>query len=476
MRSFLPSFIVRAGVLALFGLSPVVAENEPGLALRSAGSGFSRPVFVTAPPGDVNRLFVVEQHSGRIRVLHLADQRVEVEPFLTVPGVTRGGEQGLLGLAFHPNYATNGLFFVNYTTTGGGGAGHTEIVRYEVLGDPQTSNAADPLTKTVLLTFPQPESNHNGGWLGFGTDGLLYISTGDGGGGNDQHGQLGNGQNLETLLGKILRIDVDQGELYGIPANNPFAGMAGRREEIWAFGLRNPWRCSVDRLTGDLWIGDVGQGVREEIDTAPFGVGGLNFGWRPREGAIQNPAFPNEEPVTAATDPIHDYGRSMGYSVTGGYVYRGQAIPSLQGAYFFGDYGSGRIWTLRYDGATAPEVQDRTSELNSGSPRPVGGLSSFGEDAAGEIYVCDLDDGEIYRIVSAQPAPLTLGGAAVNGDVFSFEFAVAPGESYTVEWRNSIATGAWQTLTNVMADAALTNAIVSDAVSDAQRFFRVRTP
>jgi glucose/arabinose dehydrogenase len=465
-----------AAVVALGVWQGNADDGAPQLALQRVGTGFARPVFVTTPPGETGRLFVVEQHSGRIRILRLADGSIEPEPFLTVPGVTQGGEQGLLGLAFHPDYATNGFFFVNYTTTGGGPAGHSEVVRYQAQGDPPTSIAADPLSKKVLLTYAQPEANHNGGWVGFGTDGFLYISTGDGGGGNDQHGTIGNGQDRGSLLGKILRIDPDQGDPYAIPTGNPFAGVAGQREEIWAFGLRNPWRCSVDRSTGDLWIGDVGQGAREEIDLAPAGVAGLNFGWRPREGLIQTPAFPNENPVTPATDPVHDYGRSLGFSVTGGYVYRGQAIPELQGAYFFGDFGSGRIWTLRREESQAADVVERTEELNSGSPKPVGGLPSFGEDGAGELFVCDLNDGEIYRIVSAQSGSITLSETVVNAGVFTFQFDAVPGEQYAVEARESIATGDWQTVTNIAALASAGSVTVSDALSGSQRFYRVRVP
>ena len=292
-------------------------------------------------------------------------------------GVTTGNEQGLLGLAFHPNYASNGFFYVNYTTTGGGPAGHTEITRFQVQGDPETSSVADPISKTVLLTFDQPESNHNGGWMGFGPDGYLYISTGDGGGANDQHGTIGNGQNQDALLGRILRIDVDHGSPDSIPDGNPFQGDASKRQEIWAFGLRNPWRCSFDRLTGDLWIGDVGQNTREEIDVIPAGVGGLNFGWRPREGSIQNPAYPGESPVTPATDPVHDYGRSLGFTVIGGYVYRGQSIVGLQGTYLFADYGSSRFWSFTYDGTNKVNLQERTAELNPSSTKPITQLAAF---------------------------------------------------------------------------------------------------
>jgi glucose/arabinose dehydrogenase len=473
MRSFAFSNLGLWVVCGLTGWVDAQAQT-PRLSLERVGTGFRVPVFATSPPGDTNRLFVIEQISGQIRILDLGTGQVGASPFLTVSPITTTGEQGLLGLAFHPGYATNGYFYVNYTTTGGGPAGHTEITRYRALGDPGTAATAEPASKTVLLTYDQPEPNHNAGWMGFGLDGYLYIASGDGGGGDDRHGPIGNGQNRNSLLGKILRIDVDQEPLYGIPPTNPFRGVAGQREEIWAFGLRNPWRCSIDRLTGDLWIGDVGQNAREEIDFNPAGVGGLNFGWRPREGSIQNPAFPNEVPVTPATGPVHDYTRSEGVSVIGGYVYRGQAIPGLQGTYIFGDYGSGRFWTFQYDGTNRTEVLDRTAELNPTTPRPVRSLGSFGEDAAGELYVCDLADGEVYRIVSAEPASLTLANPRVADNVFTFQFTGTVGQSYVVEARELSAGSAWTTLTNVTASS--TAIAVSDAIGSAGRFYRVRVP
>ena len=232
-------------------------------------SGFSRPVFVTAPKGDTKRIFVVEQRPGRIRIVDLASRQI-TGTFMNVPGLTTGGEQGLLGMAFDPNYAENGCFYLNFTAPGGGNGGHTEIARYTADGDdPMTATTASLASKKLILSFNQPYANHNGGWIGFGPDGYLYIATGDGGDGFDP---LNAGQTRTTLLGKILRIDVHGGDPYSIPDGNPYKGHQTFEEEIWAFGLRNPWRASFDRLTGDLWIGDVGQGQREEIDVAPAGV------------------------------------------------------------------------------------------------------------------------------------------------------------------------------------------------------------
>jgi glucose/arabinose dehydrogenase len=469
MRTFCVSLAVG---LMMLSRSASLAQTPTPLASEPIASGFDRPLFVTAPPGDTNRLFVLEQHTGRIRVIDLAAGNILPGSFLTITGLTTGNEQGLLGLAFHPGFATNGFFYINYTTAIGGPSGRTEIARFQVQGDPMTAAAADPGSKAVLLTYDQPAANHNAGWLDFGPDGFLYISSGDGGGGDDRFGPIGNGQNRNTLLGKILRIDVEQAP-YGIPGDNPFVGQPDMRGEIWAFGLRNPWRSSFDRLTGDLWIADVGQNAREEINFNPAGVGGLNFGWRPREGLIQNPAYPNETPVTPATNPVHDYGRNLGISVTGGYVYRGQEIPGFQGHYIFADYGSARFWSFRYDGSATQDFQERTSEVNGGVPRPIRSVASFGEDALGELYICDLSGGAIFKIVAAAPPSITLSGAAVQDGNFRFQFSAIPGQSYVVERRDSFSAGGWLGFTNSTASAGATNIVVTDAIEGQQRYYRV---
>ncbi len=390
--------LLRGTVTFLIALSSAALCGE-SLTLQRVASGLDTPIFVNAPSGDTARLFVSEQNTGRIRIINLKDGTVNATPFLTIPNITHGGEHGLLGMAFHPVYASNGFFFVNYTDA----AGDTVIARYKVsASDP---NIADP-APTVILTVAQPQSNHNGGWLGFGRDGFLYIALGDGGGSNDVHGTIGFGQDRTSLLGKILRIDVDNGTPYAIPDGNPFKGDAARKQEIWTFGLRNPWRCSIDRNTGDLWIGDVGQADREEVDFVPAGAGGLNFGWRPREGGIQNPAYPSETPVTPATGPVRDYSHQFGVAVVSGYVYRGNAIPSLQGTYFYADFGFTNIWSLRYSNGSVGEFTDRTQELNPSDTRPLRTISSFGEDAAGELYVCDHNDGEIFKIVARAALPV----------------------------------------------------------------------
>jgi glucose/arabinose dehydrogenase len=455
----------------LLGL--ITLANTHG-ALRSelVASGFVKPLFAVSPPGDTNRLFILEQHTGRIRIIDLASKTVKSTPFMIVTNLLTGNEQGLLGLAFHPNFASNGFFYINQVSRGGA-AGKTEISRYQVGGDPMTTDVADRSTRQLLLTFDQPESNHNGGWMGFGPDGFLYISSGDGGGADDRHGNPGNGQGRNTLLGKILRIDVNVEQGYGIPDGNPYKGADSMRNEIWAFGLRNPWRCSFDRETGELWIADVGQGEREEIDVMPAGTGGLNFGWRVREGLKQNRSYPNEVTVTPATDPIHDYSHSFGLSVTGGYVYRGATVPELRGKYIFGDYSSTRFWTLNREG-TNVVVTEVTSELNP-SPKQINSLSSFGEDAAGEIYICDHTDGQIYRIASTTPSGISLQAARVE-EGLQISFPAAENQEYVLESSESLGPQySWTTLTNVPAESARTVSL-TQPVTGTARYFRVRTP
>ncbi|HEX7044316.1 MAG TPA: PQQ-dependent sugar dehydrogenase [Burkholderiales bacterium] len=336
---------------------------------------FENPVFITHAGDGSNRLFVVEQ-AGRIRVFpnDAAARADEVAVFLDrAAEVLSGGELGMLGLAFDPDYAANGFFYVNYTLDN---PRRSRIARFRVSADPAR---AAPESETVLLEFEQPFANHNGGMLAFGPDGMLYVATGDGGSAGDPQNHA---QRLDTVLGKILRIAPDG----SIPPDNPFAGRPGARGEIWAYGLRNPWRMSFDRQTGTLWAGDVGQGAREEIDII---VRGGNYGWRVYEGT-QPFANPANLPADAFLAPVLDYGRELGGSVVGGYVYRGTTLPALAGAYVYGDFLSGRIWALLYDavaGAVARNVEVAR----------VPGLSSFGQDAAGEIYVTSFD-GRIYRL------------------------------------------------------------------------------
>jgi len=376
-------------ILALGAGPERVAAQPPDIDIhvnRVIVSGLDQPVLVTHAGDGSGRLFVVEQ-GGLIRVV--VNHTVLADPFLDLSQlVVSGGEQGLLGLAFHPEYATNGYFYVNYTRAGDGA---TVVARYSVsAGDP---NVADPGSALPILTVAQPAPNHNGGNLAFGpNNGYLYIGMGDGGGSGDPDE---NAQNINTLLGAMLRLDVDGGTPYAIPADNPFAASAGA-DEIWDYGLRNPWRFSFDRANGDLYIGDVGQGAWEEIDYHAAGTpGGVNFGWDCREGA-HDFEFTTECAAATLTDPIAEYGRAEGQTVTGGFVYRGTAYPDLQGRYFFADYAQGKIWSMVKTGSSPDTWSAHELELDT-SLR----ISSFGEDEAGELYVVDLQGGTVRQIVDA---------------------------------------------------------------------------
>ena len=358
--------------------------------LEAVAAGLDRPLFVTAPPGDTNRLFIVEQGG---RILLRKDGALLATPFLDLSELlgSGAGERGLLGMAFHPNYARNGIFFVNYTD-----ANHDSVVAL-YCAYAEDPDRGDPATAKILLTIDQPYSNHNGGMLAFGPDGYLYIASGDGGSGNDPDD---NGQSLDTLLGKVLRIDVDNGEPYGIPADNPFVSDEAARDEIWAYGLRNPWRLSFDRETGDLWIADVGQNALEEINfQAADSVGGENYGWRNREGDMCRPGE-TDCTLPEAVDPIHVYFNVGNQSATGGYVYRGTAIPELVGTYFFADYITGKVYALVREVGGGVTVTDETDSLNQGGIT-LENVASFGEDGAGELYVVDLGAGVVYQLVAA---------------------------------------------------------------------------
>ena len=335
---------------------------------------FSSPLFLTYPPDDTDRIFVVEK-GGEIHVFVNDDTVTSTTVFLDI-AVDSGGEQGLLGLAFDPDYENSGEFYVYYTAPTG--ARRSVISRFTVSGDP---DVADDTSEEILLEVNQPFSNHNAGMLAFGPDGDLYIAFGDGGSAGDP---FNNGQNRTTLLGSLLRIDPSTGDPYDIPPDNPFVGEGGEvREEIFAYGLRNPWRFSFDRVEGDLWVGDVGQGSREEISIVENGD---NLGWRVYEGEL---AFENPLglPASDFKEPVHTYARVDGQSVTGGYVYRGSSIPALEGVYVYGDYASGTIWGLVADGVSPAT----STELGS-----VSSLASFGEDEDGELYAVSLS-GSIWR-------------------------------------------------------------------------------
>lgn len=345
--------------------------------------GMVQPVFVSGAGDGSGRLFVVLQTG---QVLLARDATLLPEPFLDIsdrttrPGPTGSlGERGLLGLAFHPRFMENGYFFVNYTDR----AGNTHISRFSVLaGSP---DQADPASELQLLYVPQPFPNHNGGSLAFGPDGYLYAGLGDGGSAGDP---LGNGQSLNTHLGKILRFDVDSASPYAIPAGNPFSA-GGGQPEIWAYGLRNPWRFAFDAANGDLYIADVGQNTYEEIDFQPASsAGGENYGWNFREGL--HPYSGSSTEPGGLVDPVAEYSHAQGCSVSGGVVYRGMNLPDWQGVYLYGDYCSGRIWGLR---RSADGTWQNDLLFDSGFTIP-----SFGKDDDGEVYVINYSQGAIYRL------------------------------------------------------------------------------
>jgi glucose/arabinose dehydrogenase len=343
--------------------------------------GLEIPVGISHAGDGSGRLFILEK-VGRVRVVQ--GGALLPGPFLDIADRVGSSqsEQGLLGLAFHPGYAGNGHFYINYTDL----QGRTVVSRFSVSGDPAR---AEPGSEVVLLTLDQPAGNHNGGHLAFGPDGYLYIGTGDGGASGDK---FGNGQNGQTLLGAMLRLDVDGGQPYGVPADNPFVVDPTVRDEIWALGLRNPWRYSFDRQTGDLYIADVGQNTYEEINVEPAdSAGGLNYGWPIMEASH---CFPRDRACERAglALPVVEYDHSQGCSVTGGYVYRGQEFPLLAGIYLFGDYCSGRIWGLAPDRAGGWQVAEMA--------KIEAQISSFGEDEAGELYLVDMGHGALLRIMA----------------------------------------------------------------------------
>ena len=346
-----------------------------GLRMARVASGLADPLFVTAPSGD-SRLFVVEQ-SGRIRVLR--GGRLLPKSFLDLTSSVRsGGERGLLGLAFHPRYASNGLFFVNFTDRDG----NTRIERFQANGD---SDVADAQSGALVLRIEQPYANHNGGMIAFGPDSMLWIGMGDGGSGGDPHG---NGQNPRALLGKLLRIDVDRRQPYAIPSGNPWADGRVGRPEIWATGLRNPWRFSFDRGSRHLYVADVGQNQWEEVDVVDASTPGLNYGWNAREGL--HPYGAERALAGSVVDPVIEYGHDAGCSVTGGYCYRGRLLEGLQGTYFFSDYCQGWLRSFRW-------ANGRATETRQWSVGEIGPVTSFGEDAAGEVYVTN-SKGDVLRI------------------------------------------------------------------------------
>ncbi len=393
--------VLGAGFLAAGAVwSPRAATAEfPATAEHVAFVSF--PTFLTHAPGDFERVFVLEK-AGRIRVIK--DGELVQDPFLDIDGLVAGSmlEQGLLGLAFHPDYQENGLFYVYYASDPDG---DRVLARYQVTEDP---DIADPGSASPVLSIAASYQSHFGGWLGFGPlDGFLYVSVGDAGIGLDQPD---NAQNLDVLLGKMLRIDVnsdqfpeDEGRNYAIPADNPLVGAPGA-DEIWAWGLRNPWRCSFDRATGDLYIGDVGPTLWEELNYQPAGSpGGRNYGWDCKQGTHCTNQQTCDCTDGTLTDPILDYPHEGPLSaVIGGYVYRGCAVPELEGAFIFGDWGQQRVRLMRHEAGSVTLLEEIQDDLDP-DDHQVSSVTSFGEDAYGELYICDSAPGEIFKIVSVAP-------------------------------------------------------------------------
>ena len=371
--------------LAVLAISACSPETDPeptpdgnvSLTLDQVATGLTGPVYVTSPPGD-SRLFIVEQ-PGRIRIVQ--NGQLLPTPFLDIISrVGSGGERGMLSLAFHPQYSTNGFLYVYFTATNG----EIRIERFTATG-----NTANPSTSKLILSVPHPRGNHNGGLALFGPDGMLYLGLGDGGGGGDP--DL-NGQNENTLLGALLRIDVNSGDPYGIPAGNPFIGRNDARPEVWATGLRNPWRFAFDAQGGNLYIADVGQGELEEVNVVGATRAGVNYGWNIMEGtSCYNASTCNKQGLEL---PVLEY-RHLGNacSVTGGFVYRGTAIPEIAGHYFYGDYCAGFVKSFKFQNGSATE--ERTWEFGN-----IGNVLSFGQDSAGELYITS-GNGTVYRIAKS---------------------------------------------------------------------------
>ena len=398
-KLFLIGLLLNAGAIA----------QAPEIRLVRVASGLTNPIGIEASHDGSNRLFLVQQN-GVIRILR--NGALVTAPFLDIRTKTRAsGECGLLGLAFPPGFTDRGYFYVDYTNPG---CTESIVARYRVSAN---TDVADPDSEQVILRQTQPFTNHNGGGIVFGPDGYLYIGFGDGGSGGDPQN---NGQILGTFLGKILRIDTESGTApYAVPRSNPFTN---NKTEIWAYGLRNPWRFSFDRQTGDLWIADVGQNRAEEINFQPAASkGGENYGWRLMEGL--SCFTPSNCDRTGLTLPVLEYTRNQNdVSVTGGHVYRGARSPSLRGTYVYGDYNSGRIWGIRHEGTQFSNRLLLDSSIN---------ISSFGEDEAGEVYVASHGTGEIFRLdATAATAPSFTAQSVVNAA--SYEAGITPGSAATV--------------------------------------------
>lgn len=424
-------FFISASFLALGQAKPLHAQK---IGAQLVVSDLDRPVFVTAPQGDTERIFILEQYLGQILIVK--NGQLWSQPFLDIGNLVSNGapHQGLLGMAFHPRHAENGFFFIQYTDVNG----DTMLERYRVyISNP---DVAMPESAATIFTLSQPTATHNGSMLAFGPqDGYLYVGQGDGVYGGDPGNFAQDGQ---LYYGKVLRLDVDRSLPYAIPPDNPFVGDPNFLDEIWIYGLRSPWRFSFDRSNGDFYLGDVGESDWEEVNYAPHSVAsGKNFGWRLKEGdQCFNPPS-NCDPGTLL-DPVHVYAHEPEpglCAVMSGYVYRGKNIPGLEGTYFFGDFCTATFWSFRMQNGGLVDYRDRTPDLNPNGSN-LRTLSSFGEDGLGELYFCDLD-GAVFKIVSRQmeiEAGPVIGGQAVSG----FARGATPGEKvyffYTKQGRGQV--------------------------------------
>ncbi len=433
----------------------------PNLQYRVVTIGLERPVDIQQPDIGTNRIFVVEQ-PGRIQVFGNEDGK---QTFLDISDRVEdgGNEQGLLGLAFPPNYEEKGYFYVDYTTDRAGMNGDSVLSRFHVMED--NPNQADPESEEIVLTVDQPFGNHNGGQLQFGPDGYLYFGLGDGGSGRDPQG---NAQDHGTLLGKMLRIDVEgavgEEEAYLIPPDNPFVDVDGSRDEIWALGLRNPWRFSFDRKTGDMYIGDVGQNALEEIDFEPADAeGGRNYGWDFYEAGERRESFNSGTPPDGLIFPIFEYPRGLGISVTGGYVYRGSQFPRMQGIYLFADFGTGRIWGTQRNAAG-----DWQTKLLADTDLQI---ATFGEDQAGRLYFATLSRGFVYQITDTRDRHY---GELVRHEFsegsFSFTIGVDRQQQYRIE--SSTDLDEWESFKTLEPDSRRLTVTDPTGGQESRQFYR----
>ncbi len=437
--------------LAILSSAPAFAAQRP-LETETVASGMSSPLYAVSPAGDYERLFIVQQ-GGLIRILE--NGSLLPTPFLDVTALTNNSnEQGLLGLAFHPDYDLNGWFYINYTNN----SGNTRVDRFTVSA--ANPDVADAASQVNIFSQSQPFTNHNGGCIAFGADGHLYIGMGDGGSGGDPGNRA---QNPQRLLGKMLRLDVNNGLPYTIPSDNPFVNDGGVLDEIWAFGVRNPWRFSFDSLTGDMWIADVGQSQWEEIDFELSEDGGHNYGWRFKEGDhCYNPSV-NCDPG-GLTDPIFEFshgGTPFRCSITGGFVYRGERMATMQGRYFYADYCSGQVWSFRYSGGAVSDLVDHSNEFGT-----ISAITSFGQDAAGELYVIS-QNGAVRQLA---PAGLKLDTSPIVTAGSQATLSVTDGTASSTVWITYSLIGLGSTSVpslNVVLDLA-TPTLLTTATTDAQ--------